>query len=167
VAGFADAYPGKVVFLSPELQGNSKVTLLRVQLANPDGQLQPGMQANVNLAGPGSTALALPQDAVLRDSQGSYVWQQLNANNFRRLKVTTGPETDQTVAITGGLDAGAKVVVSGAYLLESEYALYQGADPMAGMDPNMPGMDHNMPGKDMKKPAKGKKAPAMDPNMKM
>ncbi|MBO3272080.1 efflux RND transporter periplasmic adaptor subunit [Hymenobacter defluvii] len=161
VAGFADAYSGKVIFLSPELQGNSKVTLLRVQLANPDGRLQPGMQANVNLAGPSSTALALPQDAVLRDSQGSYVWQQLNANNFRRLKVTTGPETDQTVAITGGLDAGVKVVVSGAYLLESEYALYQGADPMGGMDPNMPGMD-------MKKPsAEGKKAPAMDPNMKM
>ncbi|TDN36927.1 efflux RND transporter periplasmic adaptor subunit [Hymenobacter sp. UV11] len=161
VAGFADAYTGKVVFLSPELQGNSKVTLLRVQLANPDGQLQPGMQANVNLASPSSTALALPQDAVLRDSQGSYVWQQLNANNFRRLKVTTGSETDQTVAITGGLDAGTKVVVSGAYLLESEYALYQGADPMGGMDPNMPGMDMKKPG------AEGKKAPAMDPNMKM
>ena len=160
VAGFADSYPGKVVFLSPELQANSKVALLRVQLANPDGRLQPGMQANVNLAGPSSTALALPQGAVLRDSQGSYVWQQLNANNFRRLKVTTGPETDQTVAITSGLDSGAQVVVSGAYLLESEYALYQGGDPMAGMDPNMPGMD-------MKKPAAGKKAPAMDPNMKM
>jgi Cu(I)/Ag(I) efflux system membrane fusion protein len=160
VAGFADSYTGKVIFLSPELQANSKVTLLRVQLTNPDGRLQPGMQANVNLAGPSSTALALPQGAVLRDSQGSYVWQQLNGNNFRRLKVTTGPETDQTVAITSGLDSGAKVVVSGAYLLESEYALYQGGDPMAGMDPNMPGMD-------MKKPSAEKKAPTMDPNMKM
>ena len=165
VAGFADAYAGKVIFLSPELQANSRVTLLRVQLANPDGRLQPGMQANVNLAGPSRSAQALPQDAVLRDSQGSYVWQQLNANNFRRLKVTTGPETDQTVAITGGLDAGAKVVVSGAYLLESEYALYQGADPMAGMDPNMPGMDMKKPG--AAKPASAKPVPAMDPNMKM
>ncbi len=153
VAGFADSYPGKVIFLSPELEANSKVTLLRVQLANPTGRLQPGMQANVRLAGPSTTALTLPQGAVLRDSHGSYVWQQVATGRFRRLKVTTGPETDQTVAITSGLAAGARVVVSGAYLLESEYALYQGTDPMAGMDPNMPGMD-------MKKPA-------MDPNMKM
>lgn len=163
VAGRSDAYSGRVVFLSPELQANSKVTLLRVQLANPDGRLQPGMQANVRLTSRGTTAqtLTLPQDAVLRDSRGSYVWQQMDASGrFRRLNVTTGAETDETVAITGGLDAGAQVVISGAYLLESEYTLYQGTDPMAGMDPNMPGMN-------MEKPAPAEKAPAMDPNMKM
>ena len=165
VAGLPDAYTGRVVFLSPERQANSKVTLLRVQLANPGGRLQPGMQANVRLSSRGTTAtaqsLTLPQDAVLRDSRGSYVWQQVDAaGRFRRLKVSTGAETDETVAITGGLAAGARVVVGGAYLLESEYALYQGTDPMAGMDPNMPGMD-------MKKPATEKRNPAMDPNMKM
>jgi len=162
VAGFPDTYPGKVVFLSPELQGNSKVTLLRVQLPNPTSRLQPGMQANVSVAAASTAALALPQDAVLRDSRGSYVWQQVDpAGRFRRQKVTTGAETDQTVAITGGLAAGTLVVVSGAYLLESEYALYQGTDPMAGMDSNMPGMDMK------RKPAPAKTAPAMDPNMKM
>jgi Cu(I)/Ag(I) efflux system membrane fusion protein len=156
VAGRPDTYSGRVVFLSPERQANSKVTLLRVQLANSDGRLQPGMQANVRLLSRGTTAQtpSLPQDAVLRDSRGSYVWQQVDAaGRFRRLNVTTGAETDETVAITDGLDAGAQVVVSGAYLLESEYALYQGTDPMAGMD--------------MKKPASAEKAPAMDPNMKM
>jgi len=94
-------------------------------------------------------ALALPQAAVLRESRGSYVWQQTAPGRFHRVEVTTGPETDQTVAIIGGLAAGTRVVVNGAYLLESEYALYQGS----GMDPNMPGME--------------KKKPAMDPNMKM
>ena len=76
VAGLQDSYPGRVVFLSPELQANSKVTLLRVELANPDGRLQPGMQANVRLASrrAATSALTLPQDAVLRDSRGSYVW---------------------------------------------------------------------------------------------
>ena len=140
VAGLPEAYAGRVVFLSPERQANSNVTLLRVQLANPGGHLQPGMQANVRLTSRRASAqtLTLPQDAVLRDSRGSYVWQQMDeTGRFRRLKVTTGMETDETVAITSGLAAGAQVVVSGAYLLESEYALYQGADPMAGMDPNM------------------------------
>ncbi|MBG8555843.1 efflux RND transporter periplasmic adaptor subunit [Hymenobacter guriensis] len=156
VAGLPDTPSGRVVFLSPALQANSKVTLLRVQLANAAGRLQPGMQANVRLPNRATTAqaLTLPQDAVLRDSRGSYVWQQVDAaGRFRRLKVSTGTETDESVAITGGVEAGAQVVVSGAYLLESEYALYQGTDPMAGMD--------------MKKPASAPKAPAMAPNMKM
>ena len=137
VAGLPDSYPARVVFLNPELQANSKVTLLRVELANPNGRLQPGMQANVRLASrrAATTALTLPQEAVLRDSRGSYVWQQVDAaGRFRRLKVSTGPETDERVTITGGLSADAQVVVSGAYLLESEYQLRQGAqDSMNGM----------------------------------
>ena len=137
VAGLPDSYPGRVVFLSPELQANSKVTLLRVELANPDGRLQPGMQANVRLTSrrAATSALTLPQDAVLRDSRGSYVWQQVDAaGRFRRLKVSTGLETDERVTITGGLSADAQVVVSGAYLLESEYQLRRGAqDSMNGM----------------------------------
>jgi Cu(I)/Ag(I) efflux system membrane fusion protein len=137
VAGRPDSYSGRVVFLSPELQANSKVTLLRVELANPDGRLQPGMQANVRLASRGAvtSSLTLPQDAVLRDSRGSYVWQQVDAaGRFRRLKVSTGLETDERVTITGGLSDDAPVVVSGAYLLESEYQLRQGTqDSMNGM----------------------------------
>ncbi|QNE42311.1 efflux RND transporter periplasmic adaptor subunit (plasmid) [Hymenobacter sp. NBH84] len=141
VSGRPDTYSGRVVFLSPERQANSKVTLLRVLVANPGGRLQPGMQANVRLTSrrAATSARTLPQDAVLHDSRGSYVWQQVDAGGrFRRLNVTTGAETDETVAITGGLDADALVVVSGAYLLESEYALYQGTDPMAGMDMEKP-----------------------------
>jgi Cu(I)/Ag(I) efflux system membrane fusion protein len=139
VAGLPDTYAGRVVFLSPERQANSKVTLLRVQVTNAGGWLQPGMQANVRLPSRSTTAatqsLTLPQDAVLRDSRGSYVWQQVDAaGRFRRHKVSTGPETDERVTITGGLSADAQVVVSGAYLLESEYQLRQGAqDSMNGM----------------------------------
>jgi Cu(I)/Ag(I) efflux system membrane fusion protein len=155
VAGFAASYPGTVIFLSPELEASSRVTLLRVQLANPTGRLQPGMQANVSLVEAGSSAqtLTLPQAAVLHDSRGSYVWQQVAAGRFRRLPVTTGTENDLTIAISGGLSAGARVVVGGAYLLESEYALSKNSDPVAGMGPATPGTT--------------KPAPAMDPNMQM
>jgi Cu(I)/Ag(I) efflux system membrane fusion protein len=155
VAGYPASYSGKVIFLSPELEASSRVTLLRVQLANPTGRLQPGMQANVSLAEPSTSVptLALPQRAVLHDSRGSYVWQQVAVGRFRRLKVTTSAENDQTVAITGGLAPGAQVVVSGAYLLESEYALYQSPDPMASMGPTTSGT--------------AKQSLAMDPNMPM
>ena len=46
--------------------------------------------------------------------------------------VKTGQENADVVEITEGLEDGEKVVVTGAYLLYSEYILKKGSDPMAG-----------------------------------
>ena len=46
--------------------------------------------------------------------------------------VQTGLENDDMIEIKSGLSAGDIVVVSGAYLLNSEYIFKKGADPMAG-----------------------------------
>jgi Cu(I)/Ag(I) efflux system membrane fusion protein len=47
--------------------------------------------------------------------------------------VKTGAESNGRLAILSGLSDGDAIVVSGAYLLESEYIFKKGADPMAGM----------------------------------
>ena len=54
--------------------------------------------------------------------------------------VETGSETDNSIEIISGLSEGEAVVISGAYLLNSEYIFQRGADPMAGMD--MSGHSH-------------------------
>jgi membrane fusion protein, copper/silver efflux system len=132
VAGQRESNRGQVVFLNPELQANSRVVLTRIELANPGGRLLPGMQANVRLTNTQTQALFLPLEAVLRDSKGAYVWKQTGAGTFEVAMVTTGTENSRTIEITAGLNRGDRVVVSGAYLLHSEYKLRQGADPMAG-----------------------------------
>ena len=48
--------------------------------------------------------------------------------------VKTGTEIDNRIEIVSGLVDGDIVVVSGAYLLNSEYIFRNGADPMAGHD---------------------------------
>ncbi len=50
--------------------------------------------------------------------------------------VTTGQEDENQILITSGLENVKEVVVSGAYLLSSEYILKKGSDPMAGHDMN-------------------------------
>ncbi|MDQ2771724.1 MAG: efflux RND transporter periplasmic adaptor subunit [Bacteroidota bacterium] len=135
---------GKVVFLSPELSGANQITLARIEVSNPDGALQPGAQANVLLDAsaassattvPTETALRVPQEAVIHDGTASYVWKQTGERQFRRVRVRTGAGTAATVAVTGDVQAGDQVVVSGAYLLQSEFTLRQGAgdDHMSGM----------------------------------
>ena len=78
--------------------------------------------------------LRVPVEALIRDGDASYLWKQTGARQYRRVRVSTGEGSASSVPITAGRPAGARVVVSGAYLLQSEYSLRQGAtDSMNGM----------------------------------
>ena len=48
--------------------------------------------------------------------------------------VTTGDEDADQIIIRSGLENVNEVVVSGAYLLSSEFILKKGANPMGGHD---------------------------------
>ncbi|PTX13089.1 Cu(I)/Ag(I) efflux system membrane fusion protein [Pontibacter mucosus] len=121
-----------VTFISPELKAASQVAVLRAELPNPNQLYLPGMQASVILRNPSGGALTLPTDAVIRDSKGSHVWVQSGKDTFKAQMVKLGVESADSVAILSGLQENDKVVVSGAYLLYSEFVLKKGADPMAG-----------------------------------
>jgi Cu(I)/Ag(I) efflux system membrane fusion protein len=62
------------------------------------------------------------------------VWVKTAKNTFVNRMVETGLEYEDRIEITSGIKAGDEVVVSGAYLLNSEYIFKKGADPMAGHD---------------------------------
>lgn len=78
-------------------------------------------------------SLTLPVDAVLRDGKGATVWVRTSAKSFKNKMVETGLETGDRIEIKSGLSAGDVVVISGAYLLQSEYIFKKGANPMEGM----------------------------------
>ena len=78
--------------------------------------------------------LSMPVDAVIRDGKSSTVWVKTAKNTFVNRMVETGLEYEDRIEITSGIKAGDEVVVSGAYLLNSEYIFKKGADPMAGHD---------------------------------
>ncbi|WP_242916475.1 efflux RND transporter periplasmic adaptor subunit [Pontibacter liquoris] len=130
--GGQEPVTAKVTFISPEFRAGTQVVVLRAELPNPGEQYLPGMQANVILADPNGSVLTLPTDAVIRDGRGSHVWVQAGKNTFKPRMVTLGEESADNVAILSGLKENDKVVVSGAYLLYSEFVLKKGADPMAG-----------------------------------
>jgi Cu(I)/Ag(I) efflux system membrane fusion protein len=91
------------------------------------------MPAYVTLKSRQHHSLSLPVDAVIRDAKGASVWVRTGKNNFESRMVETGLEADELIEIKSGLEEGDIVVISGAYLLNSEYIFKKGADPMAGM----------------------------------
>lgn len=125
---------GKIEFVNPEINPDTRINLIRVSIPNPDHQLKPGMLAYVSLKSPARNTLSLPIDAVIRDGKGATVWIQTANRIFKSVMVQTGLENDDRIEITSGLKSGDIIVTSGAYLLQSEYIFKKGANPMAEHD---------------------------------
>ena len=126
--------PGKIEFINPEINPDTRINLIRVSIPNPGNQLKPGMPAYVLLKSPARESLSLPIDAVLRDGKGATVWIKTANHSFKSVMVQTGMESDDRIEITSGLKSGDVVVIAGAYLLQSEYIFKKGANPMEGHD---------------------------------
>jgi len=123
---------GRIEFVNPEINPDTRINLIRVSIPNVGNQLKPGMPAYVLLKSPQRQSLTLPIDAVIRDGKGATVWIQTGKNTFKSVMVQTGLESDDRIEIKSGLKSGDVVVLTGAYLLHSEYVFKKGADPMAG-----------------------------------
>lgn len=125
---------GKIGFSNPELNPASRINLIRVLIPNQNKDLKPGMPVYVFLEMPKIKGIIMPVDAVIRDGKSETVWVQTGEKTFKSRRVKTGTEIDNRIEILSGLKEGDIVVVSGAYLLNSEYIFRNGAAPMAGHD---------------------------------
>lgn len=123
---------GRIQFVNPEINPETRINLIRVTIANTNNQLRPGMQAYVVLRNRERNSLTLPIDAVIRNEKMDIVWIQIDKNTFKSVMVETGLESGNRIEIKSGLKEGDVVVISGAYLLNSEYIFKKGSTPMAG-----------------------------------
>jgi membrane fusion protein, copper/silver efflux system len=121
---------GKIEFVNPEINPETRINLIRVTIPNKGHQLKPGMAAYVVLKTAARKSLSLPINAVIRDSKGASVWIETRKHHFKSVVVETGIENEDRIEIKSGLQNGNAVVVSGAYLLNSEYVFKKGANPM-------------------------------------
>lgn len=133
-----DAFPeeqvdGEIEFSNPELQSGSKINLIRVKIPNKRKLFVPGMMAYVVLKDKQRKAITLPPGAVLQSGEISLVWIKNKDGSFEAREVRIGIQTKAKVEIISGLSEHEIVVVSGSYLLNSEYVFKRGSQPMPGM----------------------------------
>ena len=134
---FVDGVPGsekvKFEFTNPELGAGSQVLQVRGRMKNRNNAIRPGMRARIALSKKNAdSGNYIPSDAIIRVSDVAHVWVESEDNKFEPRLVRTGIQQQQMTEIIDGLEEGEKVVVTGAYLLNSEYILKRGRDPMAG-----------------------------------
>ncbi|MBU6416045.1 MAG: efflux RND transporter periplasmic adaptor subunit [Xanthomonadaceae bacterium] len=87
---------------------------LRAIVPNPDHSLLPGMFVKIRLAlATLHDAFLLPQSAILRDNNGAYVYVVGTDDKIVEKRVDLGEQRGADWIVQGGIDAGARVVVSG------------------------------------------------------
>jgi HlyD family secretion protein len=109
----------KVVQISPALDGTNTTVEVWVQGANPDGKLRPGTSLRVEMiAKTVSSALVIPQKAVLTSSSGStYAIVIDNESKPHLRKIAVGIRDRGKVQVTDGLESGQRVATTGAFEL--------------------------------------------------
>jgi Cu(I)/Ag(I) efflux system membrane fusion protein len=135
----AEPQDGVVSFIYPEMMNPETRTItVRIELANPDGKLKPGMYADVVFeAGDGEAAtIAVPNSAIIDSGTRQVVLVAKGDGRFEPREVKLGRRGEGYTEIASGLAAGEEVVVSATFLIDAESNLKaalqsfsQGAQP--------------------------------------
>ncbi|MDP4252908.1 MAG: efflux RND transporter periplasmic adaptor subunit [Bacteroidota bacterium] len=125
--------PGRIDFINPEINPDTRIDLVRVTVRNTDNRLHPGMPVYIVSGETRHHAITIPTNAVLTDSKGTTVWVQTRPGVFVVRMVLTGITSEDSTEIVSGLAPGDVVVSSGAYLINSEYIFENGTNAMEGM----------------------------------
>ena len=130
-------FKGKVSALLPEVNAATRTLKARIEIANRNTQLVPGMFVTVNLI-PAThrEALLVPTEAVIQTGKRNVVIVAQDNGKFAPVDVELGRESNGQTEICKGLQLGQKVVVSGQFLVDSEASL-RGTTTRMGDTPMM------------------------------
>ena len=119
-----DAYPevfhGRISYVAASLDPSTRTLQARIETSNPGAKLKKDMYvvATVN-AGTMQNAIALPDAAVLRDTENQpFVYVEASPNQFGRRSVTLGESLNGQTEITSGLKTGDHVIGNGSLFLQ-------------------------------------------------
>ncbi|PPD48102.1 MAG: efflux transporter periplasmic adaptor subunit [Methylobacter sp.] len=130
-----NAYPekrfnGKVGFIYPTLATETRTVKVRIELANAEGLLKPGLYGSVILATQtdGDTVLAIPDSAVIDSGVRQVVLLQKDGGTFEPRTVKLGRQADGYYEVMEGLMSGDVVVTHANFLIDAESNLKSALD---------------------------------------
>ncbi|HET7753611.1 MAG TPA: efflux RND transporter periplasmic adaptor subunit [Anaeromyxobacteraceae bacterium] len=115
-----EVFRGRVEFIYPTLDPQTRTLKVRIAFKNPGLKLRPGMFGDVFLDLGASQGVAVPADAVVNTGDAQYVFVVLGEGRFAPRPVQTGARGDGKIAILSGVQAGDEVVTTANFLVDSE-----------------------------------------------
>ncbi len=112
---------GKVTYIYPFLQSETRTIKVRLEFENPDFLLKPDMYVNVNIKSKVAIdALVVPEQSVIRTGKRDIVVVALGGGRFKSVDVKLGVLADGYYQVLDGLHENQNIVTSSHFLIDSE-----------------------------------------------
>lgn len=125
--------PGRIAFVQPTLAEMRRTVRVRIDLANPNHHLRPGMYVNAELLVDHGERLTIPVNAVMPTGKRSLVFVDRGEGKLLPRFVRLGRKVGGLYEVVSGLEAGERVVNSANFLIDAEAKL-QAVIPAAAYD---------------------------------
>jgi Cu(I)/Ag(I) efflux system membrane fusion protein/cobalt-zinc-cadmium efflux system membrane fusion protein len=127
-----DAYPGRVFngrveYILPQLDMNTRTLPVRLVFPNPGLKLRPGMYVNVGVELSMGRQLVVPASAAFHSGTKNLVFVYGGEGNIEPREVEFGPQVGEQIVVAKGLKAEEEIVTSANFLIDSEAQLQAAA----------------------------------------
>ena len=117
------SFIGRVDFIYPQVDMDTRTAKVRVIFSNPDLQLKPGMFVNVTLKVPMGHQLVIPATGVLQSGSREVAFVERSDGYIEPREVELGSRVGDDFIVLKGLKAGERIVTSANFLIDSESQL--------------------------------------------
>lgn len=107
------SFQGKTFFISPLIDPRTRTVMVKAQIANPGGELRPGMLGEGSITLATRRAVAVPENALLRRAQSLAVMIADKESTAELREVQIGYRGAGFVEIISGVIAGEEVIIEG------------------------------------------------------
>src|SRR5690606_25739815 len=116
VASYPDRkFPGTISFVAPTVESANRRILIKGRVPNPSHELLPGMFATVQAELGEREAFLVPEDAIVSDPQGFFVWRIGPDDGAERVPGDMGSREGARVEVKADLAPGARIVTAGTH----------------------------------------------------
>jgi Cu(I)/Ag(I) efflux system membrane fusion protein/cobalt-zinc-cadmium efflux system membrane fusion protein len=127
-----DAYPGKVFngrveYILPQLDMNTRTLPVRLVFSNPGLKLRPGMYTNVRVKLPIGRQLVVPASAAFHSGTKNLLFIYRGEGNIEPREVEFGPQVGDAIIVNKGVKPSEQIVTSANFLIDSEAQLQAAA----------------------------------------
>lgn len=105
--------PGKITLLDRAVDPQTGTIRTRLEFANPQSFLKPGMTCNVRVKTMSRDAILIPTKAITEQMGEYFVFVLGDSNKVIQTKISSGMRIEDKTVILAGLTAGQKIVTDG------------------------------------------------------
>lgn len=128
-------FTGTMQEILPQVNAATRTLQARFAVDNKAGKLVPGMLLRLQVAGPSSSRLLVPAEAVIRTGTRAVAIVRKGAGTFQPREVKLGIDLGDQLEVVDGLVEGDEVVASGQFLVDSEARLRSVTGALAAAGP--------------------------------